>query len=111
MKSLLEGKAASTVAGMSLSNENYKQATHLLQERFGNTQVIISAHMDTLLKIGEIKGFSQEQELTQRRGIYDKIETHVRVLQSLGIGSTRYGSLLTPVVLSIIQEAMRLNVT
>ena len=111
MKGLLEGKAASTVAGMSLSNENYKQAIQLLQERFGNTQVIISAHMDALLKIVEIKGCSQEQELRQLRGIYDKIETHVRGLQSLGIGSTQYGSLLTPVVLSKIPEEMRLHVT
>ena len=47
----MEGTAASTIQGLSLSEANYDSALELLKGRFGKPQQIISAHMDELLKI------------------------------------------------------------
>jgi hypothetical protein len=44
LRSFLEGSASATIAGLSLTNENYKIAVGLLRDRYGNKQ------MDSLLK-------------------------------------------------------------
>jgi len=46
--SLLEGPASK---GLTLSEDNYDTAVALLQERFGNKQAIISAHIDELSRL------------------------------------------------------------
>ena len=45
LKALLEGPAASAIQGLALSEGNYAAALELLQQGFGWTQQIISAHM------------------------------------------------------------------
>jgi len=49
--SLLEGTASKVVQGLTLTADNYDAVVALLQERFGNKQTIISAHMDELTKL------------------------------------------------------------
>ena len=39
------------VSDLTLSSQNYKTAISILQKRFGNPQVLISAYMDSLLKL------------------------------------------------------------
>ena len=55
LKSLLKGLAALAIAGLQLSAENYDTAVKLLEEPFRNKQVMISGHMDSLLKITSFK--------------------------------------------------------
>lgn len=49
LQSLLEGPAAEAISGLSLTSVNYSEAIEVLKKRFGNTQLIISKHMDTLV--------------------------------------------------------------
>ena len=49
--SLLEGSALRYIKGLAITEENYQAALDILQKRFGNSQQIISAHMDELLKL------------------------------------------------------------
>jgi len=60
LKSLLEGAALSAITGLALTEPNYANAVDILKERFGNKQLIISSHMDALLKLkpalSDIKG-------------------------------------------------------
>ena len=56
LKSLLSGKALALAKGFVLSADNYKEAVDLLKEEFGNTQVLISAHLDAPIKIKKVKG-------------------------------------------------------
>ena len=49
LRSLLDGVAASAIEGFSLTKENYEAAIKLLKDRFANTQIIVSSHMDALL--------------------------------------------------------------
>jgi len=51
LNSLLEGPAARSIKGLTLTESNYSSAIDLLKERFGKTQKIIDAHADELMKI------------------------------------------------------------
>lgn len=105
LKGLLEGKAATAISGLELSNENYGEAVALLSDRFGSKQVVITHHMDSLLQLVPVKTGT---EVRQLRAVYDKIEVNVRGLQSLGIKSDQYGCLLVPVIMSKVPDDIRL---
>ena len=51
LKSLIEGPASALIKGLPLTSENYNSARKILEERYGNKQLIISCHMDNLLKL------------------------------------------------------------
>ena len=69
LKSLLEGAAAGTIQGLTLSDANYDAAVTLLEERFGRSKEIIAAHTDELLKIA---GCNVDCP-SALRSVYDKI--------------------------------------
>ena len=71
----LEGQAKRTVEGFNIINENYQKALDLLYKRFGNTQVIITTHMNELLKIKYVKS---DKVVAGLRQLYDRLEVHVR---------------------------------
>ena len=48
---LLNENAKSCISGLTLSSENYQHAKAILKERYANPQVIISAHMESLVKM------------------------------------------------------------
>ena len=54
LRSLCEQGAASTIAGLALTDANYKVAVDLLKKRFGNVDVVINSHMDRLLKLPQL---------------------------------------------------------
>ena len=56
LNSSLEGLAARTVQGLTLTEGNYDSAVELLKECFGKPQQIISVHMDKLLRIPTCTG-------------------------------------------------------
>ena len=104
--SLLEGNAARSIKGLTLTSANYDAAIEILQERFGKTQQIIAAHMDQILQIPACtKG-----RPGQLRFAFDKISVHVRGLASLGIAAEQYGSLLIPVIMAKLPSEIRLQV-
>ena len=72
--SLLEGNAARSIKGLTLTSANYDAAIEILQERFGKTQQIIAAYMDQILQIPACS----EGRTGQLRFIFDKISVHVR---------------------------------
>ena len=90
LSSLLEGPAHQTIQGITLNEKNYESAVKLIQDRFGKSQQIISAQMEELLKLPERQ--------STLRFLYDKIT--IRGLESLGVKSERYGSLLIPVIMA-----------
>ena len=97
LRSLLDSTAYDAIAGLTLSSANYLQAIEVLSKRFGNKQVIISNHMDTLMNMDAV---SSDRHLRDLRRLYDKTESHVCSLKSLGIEATSYGALLSPVLLA-----------
>ena len=108
LKSLIYGQAAETISGFSLTSENYEEAINLLKDRYGNKQVLISAHVESLLKLPAASTISDTKRL---RAIYDRIESNVRSLKNIGIASETYGSFLGPVIMAKIPEELRITLT
>ena len=105
LRSLVEGAAYATIAGLSLTEENYKTAIDLLQERFAQKQIIINSHMDAILKLNSVSTMADIKKIRQ---IYDQAEIHVRGLQAQGVDSAQYGTLLIPIMMAKIPEDLRL---
>ena len=93
LKGCLKGESLSAVSGLTLSSENYKEAVGILKDRFGNEQVLISAHMESLLRIKKITSRDNVKGL---RMLYNHVESCVRNLKSLKFHTSGYGSLLIP---------------
>ncbi|XP_044165250.1 uncharacterized protein LOC122949186 [Acropora millepora] len=108
LNSLLVKSAYEAISGLSLTAANYDEAVAILKRRFGNKQLIINKHMETLLNINSVKSGLNIQALRQ---LHDLIESHVRSLKSLGVSSSSYGSLLSSVVMSKLPQDLRLIVT
>ena len=95
LKGCLKGEALAAVSGLYLSSDNYKEAVELLERRFGNEQLLISAHMESLLKISKIRSRDNVKEL---RMLYSHVESCMRNLKSLKLDTSFYGSLLNPIL-------------
>ena len=94
LHSLLEGQVARAIQGRTRTEANYNSATEILQKRFGKPQNIISKHMDEMPKIpGCVNGNASQLPL-----MYVKISINIRGLESLGVSSSQYSSLLIPVI-------------
>ena len=75
LRSLLERSARESIAGLTLTAPNYKEAVSILEKRFGNTQQIISRHMDLLLNLEPVTAAHQLKNL---RRLYDSVETRTQ---------------------------------
>ena len=108
LRSLLEHTALDAIAGLTLSAANYQEAVEILRKRFGNKPLIISKHMETLLNAEPV---TSDQSLKELRHLYDKTESHLRSLKSLGVEPTSYGAMLSPVLLTKLPPELRLIVS
>ena len=89
LKGCLKGEAQATISGLTLSSENYTEAIDVLKDRFGNEQVLILAHMESLLKIDKIRSFTNIKGL---RMLYTHVENCIRNLKALKLDTAGYGS-------------------
>ena len=52
----LAEQVLATISGLTLNSENYKEALDILIDKHGNPQVLISAYMETLVKVNKEYG-------------------------------------------------------
>ena len=102
----LECPAVSAIQGLALSEGNYAAALELLQQHFGRTQQVISAHMEELLKLPCCNG----DRLAQLRAVYDKISVNVRGLEAIRVTADQYRSFLIPVIMGKLPSDVRLQI-
>ena len=96
------------VSGLSLSLSNYDHAIQLLQERYGNTQVLINAYMKKFVTILPVKN---DRDVRGLRKLYDEVETSVRNLRTLHVDTSTYGSLSVPLVNEKLTPDLRLRLS
>lgn len=108
LRSLLESTAYDAIAGLALSAANYGEAIEILKKRFGNRQLIISKHMESLLAINAI---ASDHHLRDLRRLYDQSEANIRSLKALGVEPESYGAMLSSVLLSKLPPELRLIVS
>ena len=100
--------AEKCVEGITLSENNYRKAFDLLEERYGNKQLIIASHVNQLLRLEKIRTVKIVQEL---RNLFDQIESHVRSLCTLNVMSEHYGPLLIPLILERLPDEIKLQIS
>ena len=88
LKSCVTGVAESAITGLPLTEDNYETAIDILRDRFGKPELLISNHMDALLKLPIVSSVHETKKL---RDLYDKIEINIRSLKALGIESESFG--------------------
>jgi len=71
------------------------EAIALLKDRYGNEQVLISAHMESLLKVQKI---TSKENIKGLRELYNYVESCIRNLRSLKLETKGYGNLLIPIL-------------
>ena len=104
LKAQLQGDAARAIEGLPLSESNYIHSVALLQNRFGQPDKLINAHMTALMNLT-----SPTNSLHSLRMFYDSIESHIRGLSSLGKPENAYGNLLIPMIMSKLTSEVRSN--
>ena len=100
----MSNSALSAIYGLSLNSANCKKAIDILQQRYGNTQVLTSAHMIKFVQLAKIKSSSDVKGL---RNMYHQIEISVRNLKSLDIDINTFGSLLVPLLNDKLPSELR----
>ena len=99
------GDAARAIKGFKPINETYVEAVRLLQQRFGDRQVIISGHVSKFKEIKEVKSIVNVKDL---RNLYDKVASNVRSLESVGVSMDTYGTFLAPEILKLLPQELRI---
>ena len=97
MKTYLDKSALQAIEGFPLTDENYTVAWQLLDERYGNEQLIISCHMNNLIKLDPIIQPSVK-------------ESNVPALRCLGINYEHFGPLLVPIILEKLPNTIKLQI-
>lgn len=106
LNGILKDEAACAIAGLPITSDNYIEATELLKERFGQKQVLINAHMESL-----INSPSPMNNKTNLREFYDTCESNIREsnirgLEALDVKADSYRNLLIPILLKKIPEEL-----
>ena len=70
------------------------EALQVLDERSGNVQVIFNSHFEELAKLPVV----HNNDTVKLRGLYDKTETNLRSLKTIGIQVDTYGCILVPML-------------
>ena len=89
-----------------MTESNYEKAKNILCKRYGRKEVIIFAHIQSLLGLEVPASSSDAVELAK---YYDKLVANVRALDAMGINSDSFGVILTPIIVSRLHENMRME--
>ena len=87
MQSFLSPSVSECISGLTTTAENYNEAAELLKQRYGNTQVLINAHMQQSVSFPVIKSVNDVKGL---RKLYEKVENSVRNLITLDVDLSFY---------------------
>ena len=63
--------------------------------------------MNELIKLNKVNG----SNVTELRELYDRIESNVSALKTVGIQQEPFGSLLIPIILEKMPNVMRLQIS
>ena len=107
LRSLLNKTASQAIEEFPLTADNYTAAWRLLNERFGNEQIIISSHMNKILNISPV----YSPNVRSLRELYDNVESNVRALENLGVSYEQFGSLLIPIILEKLPNMIKLQIS
>ena len=100
LKSHLAGVALRAIQRIPVTGDGYGQAVAVLQDRFERDEERKEALMKELLNIPVVRSGN----LKGMRSFIDHLSSHTRALESLGVPSSSFSSLLLPIVKNKIPE-------
>ena len=89
-----------------MTGESYKEAIELLKECYTKPALIRRSHIN---EIFNAIGVSNEKQVAKLRSFKDKIETHVRGLDSMNVPQETYASIVVEASQEKIPQAISLN--
>ncbi|CAG7785931.1 unnamed protein product [Allacma fusca] len=104
IQATVEGSTArEVVESFPPSSENYPKVIKYLKERFGKDEILLEVYVRELLKL-VLKNALNPNEHSAISNLYDKLETQLRALETLGVTSDKFASMLYPLVESCLPE-------
>lgn len=105
LKSLLTGAASETIAGLSMTDVNYKIAIDIITKRYGNKNLQIQAHVGQLLSIKTVSSIDNPAQL---RTLLDQVVINICSLEALGVAGDTYSAILLPILVSKLPQNIRI---
>ena len=102
------GLALTAIKGLTFNSENYKTALDILIDMYRNSQVLISNHMETLVKIDKVKNMENSEAVPK---LHNDSENCFRNLKSLKIESSTCGYLLIPLLKEKIPDELNMIIS
>ncbi|GFV73924.1 integrase catalytic domain-containing protein [Trichonephila clavipes] len=94
-------RAREVVERFPTTTANYAKAVESLKARFGRDDLLVEVYVRELLKL---ISSVQKQEKISMTSMYDKLESYLRALETLGVTTEKFASILYPRVESCFQE-------
>ena len=94
-------RAAELVKSYPRSGDNYVKVIDSLKNRFGRDDLQIEVYVRDLLQLVLSSGLKSSVQLSS---LYDKVESHLRALDTLGVTTDKYAAMLYPLVESCLPE-------
>ena len=105
LKSHLAGAALRSIQGIPVTDAGYTDAVEALKERFEQDDVRRETLMKELLNMPSVR----HNDLKGMRSLIDHLTAHTRALNTLGVYTDSFSSLLLPVVKDKMPEDWRLE--
>jgi hypothetical protein len=81
---------------------NYSKAIECLKVRFGREDLLVEFYVRELLKM--TMAMNSKEDKVTLSSLYDRIETQLRALETLGVATDKYAAMLFPLVESCLSE-------
>jgi hypothetical protein len=95
-------RAHDLVSSYPQTGENYPKVVTALKERFGKDELLVEVYVRELLKL-VINNVNNREDVELFK-MFDKLESHLRALESLGVTTKNNAPMLFPLVESSIPE-------
>ena len=105
LKSHLAGVALRAIQSIPVSADGYVEAITVLKERFEQKDVCRERLMKELMNMQSVRS----NDLNAMRSLIDHLTAHTRALNSLGVATESFSSLLLPIVKEKVPEQWRLE--
>lgn len=106
MQAMVPGsRALELVQSFPPTGENYEKVISSLKSRFGRDELQVEVYVRELLKL-VLQNALKPKEKMPLSSLYDKIESHLRALETLGVTTDMCAAMLFPLVESSLPEEL-----
>ncbi|XP_042142868.1 uncharacterized protein LOC120845242 [Ixodes scapularis] len=106
LRNHVTGPAAAAIAGLQATEACYDDAIEILTLRFGDKRRIEQNHLANLRALPPVASAKVTKGL---RKMYDHVQTNIRGLKGLGVGSATYSTMMSDILLKALPSEVVVN--